>query len=120
MYDPRNLESLKKVAPLRLSPYRDAPPIDGVCQSRVACRRLRPSLTEPRHARIELTKAGNDLRSVARDLLALDDDIASDFTARAEGFLWLAIELGLHTPGVAKRQDKLILPLPSAFFTGSE
>ena len=56
----------------------------------------------------------------AGERLALDDDIACDFAARAEGFLRFAIEFGFDAPGVTERQDKLVLAFPSGLFTRSE
>ncbi len=52
--------------------------------------------------------------------LALDDDVACDFAARAEWFLRFAIEFGFDAPGVTERQDKLVLAFPSGLFTRSE
>ena len=52
--------------------------------------------------------------------LALDDDIACNFAARAEWFLRFAIEFGFDAPGVTERQDKLVLAFPSGLFTRSE
>ena len=56
----------------------------------------------------------------AEERLALEDDIACDFAARAEGFLGFAIELSFDAPGVPERQDKLVLAFPSGLFSRSE
>ena len=56
----------------------------------------------------------------AGEELALDDYIACDFPARTEGLLRLAIEFGFDTPGITKRQDKLVLAFPSGLFPRSE
>ena len=56
----------------------------------------------------------------AGERLALDDDIACDFATLAKGFLRFAIEFGFDAPGVAKRQDKLVLAFPSGLFSRSE
>ena len=52
--------------------------------------------------------------------LALDDYIACNFAAWTEGLLRFAIERGFDAPGVPKRQDKLILSLPTGFFSWPE
>ena len=52
--------------------------------------------------------------------LAFNDNIACDFAARAEGLLRFAVEFGLDAPGVAERQDKLVLAFLSGFFSRSE
>ena len=56
----------------------------------------------------------------ARERLTLDDNIARDFATLAKGFLRFAIEFGFDAPGVAERQDKLILAFPSGLFTRPE
>jgi hypothetical protein len=56
----------------------------------------------------------------AGEELALDDYIACDLPARAEGLLRLAIEFGFDAPGITKRQDKLVLAFPSGLFTRSK
>ncbi len=37
---------------------------------------------------------------VKLNFLSLENDVACDFPAGAEGFLWFAVELRLHTTGV--------------------
>ena len=56
----------------------------------------------------------------AGEELALDDNIACDFSARTKRFLWLAIKFGFDASGVTKRQDKLVLSFPSGLFSRSE
>ena len=64
--------------------------------------------------------AGGLFQHPARGRSALDDYIACDFATRPEGFLRFAIEFGFDAPGVAKRQDKLVLAFPSGLFTRPE
>lgn len=56
----------------------------------------------------------------AGESLAFNDDVACDFAARTEGFLRFAVEFGLDAPGVAERQDKLVLAFISGFFSRPE
>ena len=56
----------------------------------------------------------------AGEELALDDNIACDFSARTERLLRLAIEFGFDASGITKRQDKLVLAFPSSLFSRSE
>jgi hypothetical protein len=59
-------------------------------------------------------------RDSAGERLALDNNIARDFATRAEGLLRYAIELGLDSPCVTKRQGKLVLAFPCGLFSRSE
>ena len=52
--------------------------------------------------------------------LALDDDIAGDFAARAKGLLRFTIQFSLDASGVTKRQGKLVLAFVSGFFSRPE
>ena len=59
-------------------------------------------------------------RASTLSLLLMSGGLAGDLAARAERLLRFAIERGLDAPGVPKRQDKLILSLPTGFFSWPE
>lgn len=108
-HSPKDRDRLKGVAPLRHSHSSCA------TNQRRGSRRSTP---EPGSVRIPGRLVPR--RNVDREPLTLNDDIASDFPTRAEGLLRLAIELAFDAPGIAERQDKLILAFPSALFSRPE
>ena len=129
MYNLRYLGSLKRVAPLRLSPCSSAPSL-GIAKPALPATQGAKIVGHGTGAYLDLNKRGPSRRvtkkpccgqmNSARERSTLDDNIACDFAARPEGFLRFAIEFGFDAPSVAERQDKLVLAFPSGLFTRPE
>lgn len=51
---------------------------------------------------------------------AFEQNIPGNFPTGTKWFLRFSIKLRLHAPGIAKGQDKLILPLPPGFLSGAK
>src|SRR5689334_11544603 len=62
-------------------------------------------------------KGGWFRRSVKRERLSFEQNVAGNFSAWPECFLGLAIQLRLDAAGISKRQHELILSFPLGFFT---